>query len=108
VTENILSIALRHAEQANAKRILALYLTIGQLSSMLDDSIQFYWDIVSEGTPAEGAKLHFKRIPASLLCLDCGKEYAPDGYDLACPACQSTKIKVSAGEEFLLESIEVE
>ena len=108
VTENILSIALRHAEQAGAQRITALYLTIGQLSSMVDDSIQFYWDIVSEGTAAQGARLHFKRIPARLLCLDCGQEYAPDGYELACPACQGTQIRVVAGEEFLLESIEVE
>mgnify|MGYP001024424709 FL=1 len=108
VTENILSIALRHAEQAGAQRITALYLTIGQLSSMVDDSIQFYWDIVSEGTPAEGAQLHFKRIPARLLCLTCGQEYAPDGYDLACPHCQGVQIRVVAGEEFLLESIEVE
>ena len=108
VTENILSIALRHAEGAGAKRITALYLTIGQLSSIVDDSIQFYWDIVSEGTPAQGARLHFKRIPARLACLDCGQEYAPDGRELACPACQGTKIKVVAGEEFFLESIEVD
>jgi hydrogenase nickel incorporation protein HypA/HybF len=108
VTENILAIALRHAESAGARRITALYLTIGQLSSIVDDSIQFYWDIISEGTPAQGAQLHFKRIPARLACLDCGQEYAPDGRELACPACQSLRIKVVAGEEFLLESIEVE
>ena len=108
VTENILAIALRHAEGAGAKRITALYLTIGQLSSIVDDSIQFYWDIVSEGTVAKGARLHFKRIPVRLKCLDCGQEYAPDGSELACPACKGTKIKVEAGEEFFLESIEVE
>jgi hydrogenase nickel incorporation protein HypA/HybF len=68
VTENILEIALRHAAEAQANRITNLYLVIGQLSSIVDDSIQFYWDIITRGTPAEGAQLHFERIQTRLSC----------------------------------------
>jgi hydrogenase nickel incorporation protein HypA/HybF len=39
---------------------------IGRLASIVDDSIQFYWDMISEGTICQGAKLHFKRVPAEL------------------------------------------
>ena len=42
VTESILEIALRHAQEAGARRITDLYLIIGQLSTIVDDSIQFY------------------------------------------------------------------
>lgn len=108
VTENILEITLRHARQAQAGRVTDLHLVIGQLSSIVNDSVQFYWDIISQGTPAEGARLHFRRIPVELQCLDCNTRYAPGAEDLACPACQSTRIKVVAGDEFYLESIEVE
>ena len=48
VTESVLEIALRHAKGAGAERITNIYLVIGQLSSIVDDSIQFYWDIVSK------------------------------------------------------------
>jgi len=108
VTEAILETALRHARQAGAGRVTDLYLVIGQLSSIVDDSVQFYWDIIAKDTPAKGARLHFERIPARFRCLDCGNLYPPDGGTLACPQCQGTHVKVAAGDEFRLESIDVD
>lgn len=107
VTESLLELAIRHAQSARAKRITDLHLVIGQLSSIVDDSVQFYWDIVSKDTIAEGARLHFERVPARLLCLECGQEYSP-GEALTCPACSGSRVRVVAGEEFRLDSIEVE
>lgn len=107
VTESILEIALRHAQESQAKRVLSLYLVVGQLSSIVDDSVQFYWDIISKDTAAEGAILHFKRIPARLLCQDCGHEYTPSG-DLTCPTCHGSHVRVTAGNEFRLEAMDVE
>ena len=108
ITENILDIALRHAEKAGAVKILSLNITIGQLSSIVDDSIQFYWDIIANDTIAEGAKLNFKRIPAEMLCLNCDHRYHPAQGELTCPICDSAQVKIISGQEFLLESIDVE
>jgi hydrogenase nickel incorporation protein HypA/HybF len=108
VTESILKIATRHAQDAGAPRITDVYLVIGQLSSIVDDSVQFYWDILSKDTLAEGAQLHFRRIPTEMLCLGCNRRYALKGDDLACPNCGGVSIKVVAGEEFYLEAIDVE
>jgi len=108
VTENILEIALRHANQAEASRVTDINLKIGRLSSIVDDSIQFYWDFVSENTLCAGAKLHFERIPARLLCLDCAKEYTLEADLEPCPNCHSAQVRVIAGEEFHVESIEIE
>jgi hydrogenase nickel incorporation protein HypA/HybF len=108
ITENILEIAVRHGQQAGAVRITELHLVIGQLSSIVDDSIQFYWDIVSRGTICEGAILQFERISAQFLCLDCGNTYGYEHQLSACPACDSVRVKVIAGEEFQLKSIEID
>lgn len=108
VTESILEIALKHAQKAGARHITAVHLVIGQMASIVDDSVQFYWDFVSKDTLAEGAQLTFRRIPAELQCQDCQKRYAPDGTVLACPQCGSTRVKIVAGEEFYLEAIDVE
>lgn len=106
VTESLLEIALRHAREAEAPRITDLYLVIGELSSVIDDSVQFYWDIVSEGTAAEGATLHFRRILAEMACQECAETYDPKA-SLTCPACGSNKVRVVSGQEFYLEAIEV-
>ncbi len=108
VTQSILEIALRHAQEAEARKVTLLHLVIGQLSSIIDDSVQFYWDIVSQGTIAEGAKLEFERIPAELQCLDCNTHYHLTQEDLVCPQCQGVRIKVVAGDEFTLQAIDIE
>lgn len=109
IAQSILEIALRHAESANAVRITDLYLVIGELSSVIDDSIQFHWEILSQGTLAEGSRLHFERIPAKLTCLDCSSDYMLEDKTLTpCPQCGSFQVKVIEGEEFRLDSIEIE
>ena len=109
ITQSVLEIALRYGVQAQATRITDLHLIIGQLSTVVDDSVQFYWDLIAKGTLAEGAQLHFKRIPAQLECSDCNHTYILEGNQLdGCPACESFNVKVIAGKDFKLESIEIE
>jgi hydrogenase nickel incorporation protein HypA/HybF len=106
VTESILEISLRHAD--NARKITNLYLVIGQFASIVDDSVQFYWDIISKGTIAEGAVLHFRRLPATLICLDCSNQFSPNADGFFCPVCKSERVKVFSGQEFYMEAIDVE
>jgi hydrogenase nickel incorporation protein HypA/HybF len=108
VTESILEISLRAAQAQNALRITDIFLKIGQWSSIVDDSVQFYWDTISEGTIAQGATLRFERIPTQLLCLDCAHAYRPADSELRCPQCGSLRVHVQQGEEFQVESIQIE
>jgi hydrogenase nickel incorporation protein HypA/HybF len=106
VTEGIISVAV---QAAGGRRILAVDLLIGALSSFVDDSVQFYFDALSRGTLAEGALLRFRRVPAQAVCLDCGvtSEVAPPLPE-GCPACGSARLRVSGGAELQVESIEVD
>ena len=109
VTQSILDIAQRHAAQAGAQRIVAINLTLGELTGFVDDSIQFYFDFLSKDTTAAGAKLNFERIASRIRCFECGTEYtAPDSRLWACPGCDALGGEVIAGREFSVSSIEVE
>ncbi|MEO8608742.1 MAG: hydrogenase maturation nickel metallochaperone HypA [Chloroflexota bacterium] len=106
VTTSILDLALEHTPPD--AHVIDVYLVIGQLSSMIDDSVQFYWDIISQHTPAQGSRLHFRRILAQLECSACKTRYPMQGDNFSCPACGSSDVRVIAGDEFYLEAINVD
>lgn len=108
VTESVLEIATRHAKKAKATKVTDIYLVIGRLSSIVDDSVMFYWDMISEGTICEYAQLHFKRIPAELVCLECDHKYQLMEELTPCPNCGSARVRVLSGDEFNIESIEIQ
>ncbi|MBN1247338.1 MAG: hydrogenase maturation nickel metallochaperone HypA [Anaerolineae bacterium] len=107
VTEDILRIVSDYAQRGNAERVTDIYLVIGELSSFVDDSIQFYFDLLSPDTVAAGATLHFERIKTRFRCRQCGQEFEPKDLDWLCPNCKALGGDVIAGKEFFVESIKV-
>lgn len=108
ITQGVLDVALDAAHKAGAERILAINLVIGDLSSIVDNSVQFYFDFLSRDTPAAGAVLHFRREAATAQCHQCGHQCAATIPLVAsCPACGSERLQITGGDQFFIESIEV-
>ena len=108
ITQSILNIVTEHARRAGAQRVLRIHLVVGDLTGFIDDSIQFYMDLLSPGTVAEGAELVIQRVPARVRCRTCGAEFEPRDFQWLCPSCDAVGGEVVAGQEFRVESIEVE
>ncbi|HKG52825.1 MAG TPA: hydrogenase maturation nickel metallochaperone HypA [Anaerolineales bacterium] len=105
VTQSVLDITIKNA---GTRKIKQINLVIGQFSSIVDDSVQFYWDIISKDTSAEGSLLHFERIPGEMTCQNCGCVFGPTDETFDCPSCSSPFVKITKGEEFQVDSIDVE
>lgn len=88
VTESILEIATQAAKERAATKVTDIYLRLGQLSSIVDESVQFYWDVINQGDAHKGAQLHFTHSAARLRCKDCGTEFDLTGIN-PCPSCQN-------------------
>lgn len=78
VTQVVLDIALEKAREARASRITAINLVIGEMSSIIDDCVQFYFDFLSKDIIASNAKLSFTRIPMQVRCRGCRFSFSPD------------------------------
>ena len=105
---SILSKALLYARESNAKGIKSLQLVIGEISELDPALIQKEWDILRRGTMAERAELRFRSIKAEVQCMACFNKYHPLHANIHCPYCGSYGAKILSGEEFYLESIELD
>jgi hydrogenase nickel incorporation protein HypA/HybF len=108
ITENILSLALEKANGAQASRIKRINLVVGELSGVVSDCVQFYFDAISKETIAGGAELAFEVRPTKLRCRKCQSVFTPKDSVWSCPDCHEAGIEIVSGRECYMESIEVE
>ncbi len=85
-----------------------LELAVGRLSGVHCDSLRFAFELLSPGTPAEGAKLSIREPPAISRCHRCGASTEIAEMVIDCPQCGSPEIVIEEGRELLLESIEID
>jgi hydrogenase nickel incorporation protein HypA/HybF len=104
----MLEIVLKQAEQAHAKKVTQINLTIGAMTGVVSDSVQFYLDILTKDTIAEGALVSFNLVPSRGKCGNCGRIFELPEFDWTCPECQGKIIDVISGKELFVESIEVD
>ena len=110
VTESILNIVLKHAQTNKAEKVLAIGLRIGELSELVGECIQHYFDYLSKGTIAEGAKLDIERSPIIFQCSECQDTFQvslSDTKDFACPQCHGVKVTMKSGREFYIKDITI-
>ena len=108
ITQNILSIVLKKAEGARAKRVTKINLTFGELSGIVDDCVRFYFDFLSKNTIASQAEIAFNHQPIELRCGNCQATFSPRETDWSCPKCHQRKAELVTGRECYVDSIEVE
>jgi len=108
VVESMVSVVLRHADRNNAKRVRKINLVLGEASSVMEEPVRFYFDIISKDTAALGAELSFRKTPLMARCRGCGEEFRVVEFDFTCPACSGGDTEVTSGREFQVESIEIE
>ena len=108
ITLSIVQISNEEALKHGANKITEIRLKIGELSGLVPESLQIYFDMISQGTLSEGAKLVVEKIPIKFRCNDCGNESGVIGGIYKCPKCDSKDIKIINGNEYMIDSMEVE
>jgi hydrogenase nickel incorporation protein HypA/HybF len=96
------------AEKAGATRINSVCLTVGELTEIVPDSLQFAWEVLTPGTIAEGATLDIVETGGRSLCLQCGAEFDHDRFDRICTKCGSFATKVVAGDDLSIDHLDVD
>ncbi len=105
-TQKVLNKSL--SQVVRGEHIKNVHLLVGEISELDRNHIEQYWRELAKGTAAEHAQLHFRFIKAEVQCMACFNKYHPQNGEIHCPYCGSYGAKILSGEEFDLESIELE
>ena len=101
----IVNTAVKHA---GGRRVTVVSLRVGRLRQVVPDTLDFYFEFVARDTPCEGARLEQQVIDARLRCRPCALEWEIEIPAFRCPACGGSDVEIATGNEFEVESIEVE
>jgi hydrogenase nickel incorporation protein HypA/HybF len=96
------------SEQAGSRRVTKVELRVGHLRQVVPSALEFSFELVARGTVVEGAELEIEEVPIQVRCRACGEATRSDGFPLACGLCGGLDVEVTAGEELLVESLELE
>ena len=108
ITEGIMEAAIPAAKEAGAEKILEIRLKIGELSGVIPECINEYFNVISKGTIAEGAKIKVEKISVRIKCSSCGFEGTIEKRKIYCPVCKERNFRIIAGREYYVDSLEVE
>jgi hydrogenase nickel incorporation protein HypA/HybF len=91
----------------NAGAVVSVTVNIGALSGVDRESFEFAFPLATTGTSLAGALLVVRETPAEVTCGQCGKKSQPELDNLCCTACGSRSIQITAGRDFLIQSVEL-
>ncbi len=106
--QSALDQVLEKARQAGASRVHVIRLRIGVLSGVVPDALQFAFEALADGTPAQGAQLLIEDVPARFWCAACNHEFEATRMFAECPDCHRSSTELRAGREMELTSLEVD
>jgi hydrogenase nickel incorporation protein HypA/HybF len=96
------------AKHADGRRVTVVNLRVGRLRQVIPDTLEFYFEFVARDSVCEGACLELEVIDARLCCRPCEYEWEIEIPAFRCPTCGGSDVEIACGEEFEVESIEVE
>ena len=90
-------------------RIKTVTLRIGALSGVVEDALQFGYEIATTDTPLAGSALCVHRQPVVIYCRTCAAPVELAGVQsFRCPRCNTPSGDIRQGRELEIESLEIE
>jgi hydrogenase nickel incorporation protein HypA/HybF len=103
ITQSVIDAVCEHAA---GRRVHSVKLEVGALCAVVPDSMQFCFELATEGTVADGARLDLNVQPCIARCRTCDSQFELPDLILLCP-CGSADVEVLAGRDLKILSMEV-
>jgi hydrogenase nickel incorporation protein HypA/HybF len=103
ITQSVVDAVCEHAA---GRRVHSVRLEVGALCAVVPDSMQFCFELATQGTVADGARLDVDLQPGTARCRTCQREFELPDLILLC-RCGSADVEVMTGRDLRILSMEV-
>jgi hydrogenase nickel incorporation protein HypA/HybF len=107
LAEGIRGIVIDQARAHGFTRVTVLRLEVGAFAGVEKPALDFAFQAVMQGSPAEGARLEMIDLPGRATCWDCRHVVTiADRLD-PCPICGGGRLMPEGGDELRVRDMEV-
>jgi hydrogenase nickel incorporation protein HypA/HybF len=96
------------AKHAHGRRVTRVELKVGYLRQVVPSALEFAWQLITESTLLKDAELAIEEIPPRGRCRTCHAETTMENFPLQCGRCGALDLELLAGEELLVDALELE
>lgn len=109
IAQEILRIVETSIKPASVERVNRINLTIGALTGVQVDCLEFAVEAITRGTPMAGVNLGVERVEPLFKCKECAGEFEAENWFLCpCPNCGSFRCDLLKGDELSVASVDLE
>jgi hydrogenase nickel incorporation protein HypA/HybF len=116
---SIVDAAVEATKGHDIKKVTAVNVEIGEFTFLVPEQLEFNFEIASQKTIIEGAKLKITKVKGKVKCHKCGFEgeaQAPEDLPgqmaffapMQCAECHSSATEITGGKDFTITNIEAE
>jgi hydrogenase nickel incorporation protein HypA/HybF len=96
------------SEHAAGRPVARVNVRVGHLRQVVPSALELAFQLVADGSDLQHAELVVEHVPAVVRCRACAADTTVDGFPLRCAACGDLDVDVVAGEELIVESLDIE
>lgn len=101
ITQSVVAAVTERTGTASVARVRV---RVGRLAGVVPDAMRFCFELVTAGTPLEGAALELEQPEGRARCRTCGARFVLTDLVLLCD-CGSADVEVLAGRELAVASV---
>jgi len=118
VAQSIVETVLKVAEDNAASQVLEVNIDVGEVALVNTEQLAWFIQTLVQGTIADGMKVLWNRVPATIRCMECGYEggvrYLQEDPKwhfsvptFECVECNSSQTVITSGRELRIKDISV-
>lgn len=108
IAQSVVETVLREVEGRGWPKVVSVKTVVGGLTHIEPENLKFWYDEFVKDTPLAGSRLEVEKRPVTVSCRQCEREFEVVGVSFVCPHCNVADVRMTSGDELILESIEVE